>query len=309
MLFLDLETSCTSQALVNIFGIVGRLLSIICFSVPILLIISYIYKFTKLVQNPEEKNGIKKIITSGLALIIIFFIPIVVDTVMKMVGEKYNISSCWLLAKESRFSIQTEKYINIGGDPEKKNIISDSSLYENGVPRNNSSSSGGGITSATGAKLVEAARSQLGVPYHTMHYGPKGSGYEGFGCAMFVSYCYNQVFFGGVSGQDYGTSGFYGSTYEYWGNVTNDGYNPHNKKFVEVSASEAQAGDVVAYIYQGSNPYATIENCPHVALYIGNGRIIGSWGLGTSGPGVIEGDVSSQADGTVPHYLHYVGSN
>lgn len=301
MVFLDLETSCTSQELANIFGIVGRLLTLICFVVPILLIISYIYKFIKLVQNPEEKNGIKKIINSGLALIIVFFIPLIVDVSMKAAGEKYNISSCWLLAKENRFSTKDVKYVDIYSSTERKKFLADSSLYEAGVARSDSAyfSGSGGITAATGEKLVAAARTQIGLPYYSMHYGPKEGDGLGFGCAMFVSYCYNQVFFGGVSGQTTGLGGFYGSTWEYWGNVTRDGYDAYNKKFVEVSAADARPGDVIAFL-RGGDHYSSAQNCYHVGLYSGNGKIIDSSYYGV-------GERSVNIHSSEYHFLRFVG--
>lgn len=168
---------------------------------------------------------------------------------------------------------------------------------------------GSGLSSQELENVLAAAKSQENVtPYCTMTYEPDGGG---FGCAMFVSYCYNQALFNGARGDDWDTPGFYGSTYEYWGNVTNDDYNAHNKGFKEVSAEEAQPGDVVCYT-EGSDPYATHEACRHVALYTGDGQILGSWGSGTSGPGVISGTVESQAYGNGDtmrdiHYLHYVG--
>lgn len=167
-----------------------------------------------------------------------------------------------------------------------------------------------GLSSKELDAVLNAADSQVGVtPYCTMTYGPDGGG---FGCAMFVSYCYNQALFNGARGDVWDGDGFYGSTYEYWGNVTNDGYDPQNKGFVEVSAEEAKPGDVVCYT-EGSDPYASHEACRHVALYTGNGQIVGSWGSGYSGPGVITGDVESQAYGydgmRDVHYLHYVGED
>ena len=140
----------------------------------------------------------------------------------------------------------------------------------------NVSGSVGVLTDKQREDLVAAARSQMGIPYCSMHYSPDGDGC-GFGCAMFVSYCYNQVLFGGVRG-DFNrwsdpVKGFYGSTWEYWGNVTNDGYDAYNKTFVEVSQEEALPGDVVAYT-KGSDPYASHSACGHVGLYIGDNTII-----------------------------------
>lgn len=165
-----------------------------------------------------------------------------------------------------------------------------------------------GLSSDELNTVLKSADSQVGVtPYNTMTYGPDGGG---FGCAMFVSYCYNQALFNGARGDVWDGDGFYGSTYEYWGNVTNDDYTPQNRGFKEVSAEEAKPGDVVCYT-EGSDPYASHKACKHVALYTGDGQIVGSWGSGHSGPGVITGDVESQAYGYNGmrdiHYLHYVG--
>ena len=273
MLLLDLETSCTSIELGNLMSIVNNILTLITIVAPILLIISLAITLTQLVKDPDNKKLKPKLRNSIIALFVIFFVPVIINAFMYALGEKYNISSCWMLAKEHKYVITDPKYMEI--EEEKyKTIIINPKDYEKGNP-GGATTIKGGITPELGRRLVEVGRTQLGVPYHSMHYGPKGSGHDGFGCAMFVSYCYNQVFFGGVSGQNPGLGGFYGSTYEYWGNVTRDGYNPHNKKFVEVSPGAAQAGDVVAFL-RGGNHYSSYSNCYHVALYEGNGRIIHS---------------------------------
>ena len=304
MLALDLETSCTSQALANVMGVIGRVLDVICIVAPILLIVTLIIKITKMVVNPDDKKNIPQIRNSLIATAVIFLIPTIVNASFQMLGEKYNISSCWMLAKSTKYTINSVEYVEIE-EKEKKKIITTPNEYEKGVYNPDKATTvKGGITKELGEKLVAVARSQIGVPYYTMHYGPKGSGNEGFGCAMFVSYCYNQVFFGGVSGQTRGLGGFYGSTYEYWGNVTSDGYDAYNKKFVEVKPSEAQAGDVIAFL-RGGNHYSSHSNCYHVGLYIGNGQMIDSSGSGTSGRGVGEGPIDINRSDI--HFLRYVG--
>ena len=158
-------------------------------------------------------------------------------------------------------------------------------------------------------KMLEIAESQCGVRYNSMNYGPAEEGGDGFGCAMLVSYIYNNILFNGVRGDSMDTPGFYGSTYEYWGNVTRDGYDPHNKGFIEVPAEEAQPGDVVAYT-EGYDPYESAQSCGHVALYIGDGEVIGANGTGSGDAAVGQVEVTSveaQAYGRDAHYLHYVG--
>jgi cell wall-associated NlpC family hydrolase len=135
-----------------------------------------------------------------------------------------------------------------------------------------------------------------------MHYGPKGSGDEGFGCAMFVAYCYNQVFFGGNRGDfeldNNPHEAFYGATTLFWANVA-PGAEHYNRGFVEVNAADAVAGDVVAQITQNTeDPYSSRLNCGHVGLYTGNGMWMEAGG-GDEHP--------IDMNNKNYHYLHYTG--
>ena len=305
MFILDLETSCTSQGLSNVFGLLNNIMNIICIIVPIMLILSLIIKFSKGMMNPDDKKNFPKIRNAIIAAIIVFLVPSIVNGVFQMMGEKYNVSSCWMLAKSSKISLASPKYIDIITE-EKGKITSDSDDYEKGEERVEEATTtvDGGVSTEAGNRLVEVGRTQIGVPYYSMRYGPKGSSQLGFGCAMFVSYCYNQVFFGGVSGQSSSSTGFYGSTWEFWGNVSKDGYNAHNKKFVEVKPSEAKPGDVIAFL-RGGDHYSSHSNCYHVGLYSGNGMFIDSSGSGTSGVGVQEHAIDINRSDI--HFLRYVG--
>ena len=162
-----------------------------------------------------------------------------------------------------------------------------------------------GLSEEQREEIIKEAESQLKVPYNSMHYNEDG---KGFGCAMFVSYCYNQTLFNGVSGQSRDTPGFYGSTWDYWGNVV-DGYDAYNKTFRELKDGEQPLpGDVVAYTL-GDNPYEDATACNHVALYIGNGNVIGAWGEGADEEAwgeVITCPVEDQAAGRDIHYLRYI---
>lgn len=117
-------------------------------------------------------------------------------------------------------------------------------------------------------KVVAKAESQLGVRYWTMHCGPRGSGSEGFGCAMLVCWCLNQVL-----GTDY-----YGSCWNLWGDAIGASqYNQGGGEFEVIEAKDAQPGDIVMYFNPNVNlGYST--NASHTALYVGNGMVIGAWG-------------------------------
>ena len=121
--------TCNNSSIYSILAISKNILQIIQIIIPILLMIFATISFIKLVKNPEEKNGIKKIINQFLAAIIIFFIPVIVNVVMGIVGDNTEFSSCWN-SLPNKIDISTE-YIPIG-NKEKKQIISSPNGYEKG---------------------------------------------------------------------------------------------------------------------------------------------------------------------------------
>ena len=302
--------SCNDYAMLPLIKILKNILLVTQILAPILLITSISIIVLKSVTSDlkDEKKYRKNISNAFIACVIIFLIPTIVNVTLNAVGNgvssaNISIANCW--AAVDNYNIKAApRYIKKTSDENKEatKVYTNPDEYDKGSTGVNPNKTG--TSGDKQQQLVEVARSQIGVKYHTMHYGPKGSGDEGFGCAMFVSYCYNQVYFGGKSGQNMNEGAFYGSTYEYWGNVTRDGYNPWNKTFVEVSYSEAQPGDVMAFV-NCSDPYSSYSCCYHVGLYIGDGHYIDSSGSGTSGIGVSE---HSSVPSSGVHYLRYTGT-
>ncbi len=118
------------NSLNSIFYIVKNILNMIMIIVPILLIIFGSISFVKLVKNPEEKNGVKKIINQFLAAAIVFFVPLTVNVVMGMLGDGNDISRCWNEANK----IEKASYISNEKEKNKKKIVSNASEYEKGIP-------------------------------------------------------------------------------------------------------------------------------------------------------------------------------
>lgn len=140
--------SCSSPELAVIMGVVKKLLNLIQICGPILLICSIIYTFIRLMQNPENKKMFARIKNSALALVIIFFIPLLVDVVMKMTDSNFQVSACWNQNTSVSLSpsyIQTNKDNN-----NRKNPLGDSSSYEKGTPRPSTSTSTGSSSSSNG---------------------------------------------------------------------------------------------------------------------------------------------------------------
>ncbi len=138
-----------------------------------------------------------------------------------------------------------------------------------------------------GAELLDIGRSQRGGHYHSMHYEPG----KGFGCAMFVAYCFNELLHPGenIDGEDKNNEGFYGGCSHFYGNITTDNFDYHNQGFIEVDPADRQEGDIVCFVTtrESDDIRGSAKNCFHVAIYTGDGnKILHSTGFGITGGGV-----------------------
>ena len=142
-------SGCNNAFLGSTLGIFKGLLSIIQICGPILLILSLVYTFVKLMQNPEDKKLINRLKNSCLALALIFFIPLLVNVLLNMVDETSSFGACWKSAGSSGFG--NSNYIEVNNDNDRVNIIGNSD-YEQGVPSSsdNGNSSSGTTTSSGG---------------------------------------------------------------------------------------------------------------------------------------------------------------
>ena len=123
-----LEITC-DHSLNLVFYYVKNILNLIMIIVPILLLVFGTVSFLKLVKNPEEKNGKKKIINQFLGAAIVFFVPLSVNVVMGMLGDGNDISRCWNEASKS----EKASYIESNNGKSKKKFIPDAKDYEKGL--------------------------------------------------------------------------------------------------------------------------------------------------------------------------------
>lgn len=138
--------------------LVKRLVILIQIIVPILLIVFAIFSFVKMMKNPEEKDGTKKIINQFLAAVIVFFVPFLIDFTIGLLGGKTEFNNCWKKAGD-KISISTN-YISNGR--KRKSILYDASDYEKGKGQ-------GGLATAELAVRV----SFIAYPDNTIIYGPR----------------------------------------------------------------------------------------------------------------------------------------
>lgn len=185
-----LGTCCTDYALATVLNVVRKFFNIFQLVVPILLIIGITIQLIKLMSNPDEKGGGKKVINRLIAAVICFFIPTIVDVVLSMLSQTstFKVADCWEHAKIASEVSQANQatYINPNKAGEKKSFLIDPEAYETGTPPTSSTDTGNGASTLLGTQIVVYAKKFVGQPYV---YGGSWNGelpYTGTDCSGFV---------------------------------------------------------------------------------------------------------------------------
>ncbi len=129
MNILDITTTCNDPGLANILTIIKKILNLIQLLGPLLAIISLVVIFINMVNKPDEKKNFSKIKNSIIALVLTFFIPLIVDTAMFLVDENSTLSACWNNSME-KSTDSKYKNPNKKKKKDKKKPIIDSDKYE-----------------------------------------------------------------------------------------------------------------------------------------------------------------------------------
>ena len=130
----ELGTCCGDFGLAGTLNIIRNILTIIQVAVPIILIIMSSVSLTKMVINPDEKNGMKKIYNQYLAAILVFMMPVVVDVMLDMMPDSYSLSACWDQAKGNAelLRLNSQEYKEINPESSLNQLVSVDD-YEHGV--------------------------------------------------------------------------------------------------------------------------------------------------------------------------------
>ena len=132
MFILEVINQCSSPALGALISVFKKMMTLIQIIVPILLMIASAKNVFSLVKNPDDKKLPAKIRNSVIAAALVFFIPMLVNVVMGMVDNSYDISACW--NETVQVSSSTE-YIDPNKDSNKQSFIPNSKDYEKGKPK------------------------------------------------------------------------------------------------------------------------------------------------------------------------------
>ena len=147
MFILDLVSNCNNPALANLFMIARKFITILQILVPIIAIVFLAVNVVKSVKDPEDKKNFGRYKNWLLALVMVFAVPVIVDTVMNLLGENYSISACWNYAEQVQSMGQNSSY-NDGNDKDKESILVDPGKYDDGSSNKNN---GGNTSSNTGS--------------------------------------------------------------------------------------------------------------------------------------------------------------
>lgn len=233
----SLGTCCSDSSMIGVLSIVRRILELIQFIVPIVLIIAFTVQFIQLTINPELKDGTRKLINKLIATVIIFLLPTIVDVILSTTTNEFKLSSCWIQAKSysSEIGFSGGTYATI--DEDKKTTWLDPVSFAK-VSRAGMKKSSG---TSKQKQIVAYAEQFVGEEYVFGGYWNGEKPYTPTDCSGFVTAIYRH--FGvnlprGVNMFGYDTS-----------------------LYTVVSPSNIQPGDVV--MYDG-----------HVGILTGNGNEI-----------------------------------
>ncbi len=127
MMILDIIQTCSDYGLVNIFVIVKKFFLILQILVPIIAILFLAINVIKSVINPDDKKNFSRYKNWLIALVVVFMLPTIVNTVMGILGEDYSISSCWNNA-EALYNSGESNYVDNDGE-NKKPVVTDPGKY------------------------------------------------------------------------------------------------------------------------------------------------------------------------------------
>lgn len=132
--------------------VVKNILKIIQIIGPIVSIFSLIYTIILLIKNPDEKKYMKRIKNSLIALVLLFFIPTIVNAVVSTLGDSTKFSDCWNNVNTTSAGSSTFKEIETGKSTSQ--LITDPTEYQRGTSKPTTSSSNN-KSSSSGNKAGE----------------------------------------------------------------------------------------------------------------------------------------------------------
>ncbi len=149
---------CTDPGLANILVIIKRVMNILWIVGPILAIIASVINGIKLMSNPEEKKNKHIFQNSIAALLILFFLPVLINAVMGLFDETFEFAACWNQA-ERISTLGQESTYNKGNDKDKNNsILPNPDDYKTGEKKEDANSGTSNSKNSNSSTSVKAGK-------------------------------------------------------------------------------------------------------------------------------------------------------
>ena len=130
----DIKSCCNDYGLANILYIIRSALDLIFIIVPIILIVALAISFFQLLSNPDDKKKKKSLLNKFIALLVVFFLPVLVNVVLVQV-DVLQLGSCWSQAKVLHDEIKKRDSIYVSTtNKQNKSFIVGADKYEEGEP-------------------------------------------------------------------------------------------------------------------------------------------------------------------------------
>ena len=159
-----LDINCSEYALLPILKIIKNIVDLIQIIGPILAIISLAIIITKIVTTPDinQVDKLKKNFRNTLiALVMIFFIPLLINLTMNIIGNNFVVSECWnsidkLSLNKNSVYIEKNDFVDKNKDgkddrtgKQKTSVYTSEKDYHNKVTSNTGRGGSEGITTVT----------------------------------------------------------------------------------------------------------------------------------------------------------------
>ena len=257
-----LSNCCNDGSLLRILNISRNIVELLQTFVPIILILMLVVHFFQLTINPEMKNGKKKITNKIIAAIVVFFVPSLVEALLGLIPNSFELSACWKSAKLIQEIEAEAEYV----EPSNYQIIPPedySGITPPKVEADDPSSSSSGSSSVTGEgaqRMINVATGELGNNEgngsHTKYTSYTNLSPSDPWCAAFVSWVAGQAGF-----IDKGVFPSFTYCPDGWNKLKSMGADMHR----EGSGYRPQAGDIVFFDW-----YNVGEPISHVGIVTGS---------------------------------------
>ena len=127
---LKISGDCTDPGLAAILATVKKFMNILWIIGPILAIVGAGIALFKLMNNPDEKKYKTLFKNMIIALIVLFFLPMLINVVMGMFDGQFDLATCWNQAEIiNEIGSQQSSYIDPNGD-KKTSIFTDPNKFK-----------------------------------------------------------------------------------------------------------------------------------------------------------------------------------